>query len=188
MSRLSNFWIGVHSSPKSHQAPAPSLSYPCPFSVRSIREIAGLSFGPTYQKAPFSTLFDHVKDDAFHLYRTKCLLQTVTCRAHDDVTRIKKGKPRLAPSARPSGTPFDSKVFIDRDSKEHSYLIAPDVFKKMTQEEHKTELNYLKAAQGCNVHVHSVNTVVSGNSSPSSTLPSSASGTPGSMCTMLQSR
>jgi hypothetical protein len=30
-------------------------------------KLAGLAFCPSYQKAPFSTLFDHVKDDAVWL-------------------------------------------------------------------------------------------------------------------------
>ncbi len=46
-------------------------------------KLTGLAFGPSYHKAPFSTLFDHVKDDAIRLDQTERLLQTATRRAHE---------------------------------------------------------------------------------------------------------
>jgi hypothetical protein len=69
----------------------------------------------------------------------------------------------LAPSS--YGSPSDSKVFLGRDGKQHSYLIPPDVFKKMTAERRKAKLTCLKAAQGYQVNEHSANTVVSAMSS-----------------------
>jgi hypothetical protein len=58
-----------------------------------------------------------------------------TPHAHKALTKIKEGKPALSPPAWTSGTPSDPKAFIGRDDKELSYLIAPEVFKKMAQEE-----------------------------------------------------
>jgi hypothetical protein len=37
------------------------------FSASDNEKVAGLSFGPTYKKALFPTLFEHVKDDAIRL-------------------------------------------------------------------------------------------------------------------------
>jgi hypothetical protein len=34
------------------------------FSASDNENLAGLAFGPAYKKAPFPTLFKHVKDDA----------------------------------------------------------------------------------------------------------------------------
>ncbi len=124
-------------------------------------------------------MFDHVKDDAIRLDQTERYQQTAICRAHETLTKIKEGKPPLRP--RPSGTPSDSKQFIGRDGKEHSYLIAPEDFKKMTQKERETELARLKAARGYNVNQHSANTVVSGNTNPNTAPPGSVPGTPGNM-------
>jgi hypothetical protein len=98
-------------------------------------KLTGLAFGPSYQKAPFSTLFDHVKDDVIRLDQTERLLQAATCHEYEANTKTKEGKPPLAASA--SSTPSDTKVFLGRDGKHNSYLIPPDVSKKMTAEERK---------------------------------------------------
>jgi hypothetical protein len=87
------------------------------------------------------SLFDHVKDDDICLDQTEHLLQTATCRAHEANTKTKEGKPHVPPPA--SGTPYNSKTFVRRDGKQHSYLIAPNDFKKMTEEERKAELTCL---------------------------------------------
>jgi hypothetical protein len=90
-------------------------------------KLTGLAFGPLYKKAPFSTLFDHVKDDAIRLDQTERLLQTATRHAHEANVKAKDGKSLLAVSS--TGTPSDPKVFLGRDGKEHAYLIPPDAFK-----------------------------------------------------------
>jgi hypothetical protein len=74
-------------------------------------KLTGLAFGPTYQKAPFWTLFNHVKDDAIHLDQTGCLLQAATWHAHEAITKLKEGKPLSPPPAHPSGTTIDSKRY-----------------------------------------------------------------------------
>jgi hypothetical protein len=51
-----------------------------------------LAFGPTYQKAPFFILFDHIKDDAINLDKTERLLQATTCGAHERGPRQAQGK------------------------------------------------------------------------------------------------
>jgi hypothetical protein len=116
------------------------------FQFEASEKLTRLAFGSSYQKAPLSTtLFDHVKDDAIGLDQNEHLLQTATRCAHEANTKTKEGKPPLALPA--SGTPpTDSKLFIGRDGKQHAYLIAPDVFKKMTVKERKAELIHLKAA------------------------------------------
>jgi hypothetical protein len=139
-------------------------------------KLTDLAFGPSYQKAPFSTLFDHVKDDAIRLDQTERFLQKATRRAHEANVKAKDGNPPLAASS--TGTPSDPKVFLGRDSKEHAYLIPPDASKKMTQAERKAELTRLKAARGYQVNKHTATTVVSGNTGPTSSLPTSAAGTP----------
>jgi hypothetical protein len=139
-------------------------------------KLTGLAFGPSYQKAPFSTLFDHVKDNGIRLDQTERLLQTAIRRAHEVNVKAKDGKPPLAASS--TGTPSDPKVFVGRDGKEHAYLIPPDAFKKMTQAERKAELTRLKAACGYQVNEHTATTVVSANTGPTSSLPASAAGTP----------
>jgi hypothetical protein len=139
-------------------------------------KLTGLAFGPSYQKAPFSTRFDPVKDDAIRLDQTERLLQTATHCAHEANVKAKDGKPPLAASS--NGTPSDPKIFLGKDSKEHAYLIPSDAFKKMTQAERKAELTRLKAARGYQVNEHTANTVVSANTGPTSSLPASAAGTP----------
>jgi hypothetical protein len=101
-------------------------------------KLTGLAFGLSYQKASFSTLLNHVKDNAILLDQTERLLQTATCRAHEANVKAKDGKPPLAASS--TGTPSDPKVFLGRDGKEHAYLIPPDAFKKMTQAEGRLNL------------------------------------------------
>jgi hypothetical protein len=127
-------------------------------------KLTGLALGPSYQKAPFSTLFDHVKDNAIHLDQTERLLQTATCRAHEANVKAKDGKPPLAASS--TSTLSDPKVFLGRDGKEYAYLIPPDAFRKMTQAERKAELTRLKAACGYQVNEHTATTVVSTNTGP----------------------
>jgi hypothetical protein len=139
-------------------------------------KLTGLAFGLSYQKASFSTLLNHVKDNAILLDQTERLLQTATCRAHEANVKAKDGKPPLAASS--TGTPSDPKVFLGRDGKEHAYLIPPDAFKKMTQAERKAELTRLKAARGYQVNEHTATTVVSANTGPTSSLPASAGGIP----------
>jgi hypothetical protein len=143
-------------------------------------KLSSYHLGSTFKSSPFSALFNHVKDDAIRLDQTDRFQQTAIRRANEAITKIKDGKPPLRP-ARNAGTPTDPKPFIGRDGKEHSYLIAPDDFKKMTQQERETELARLKAAKPYRVNQHSANTVVSGNTTPNSAPPSSAPGTPGNM-------
>jgi hypothetical protein len=139
-------------------------------------KLTGLAFGTSYQKAPFSTLFDHVKDDAIRLDQTEHLLQTAARRAHEANVKAKDGKPPLAASS--TSTPSNPKVFLGRDGKKHAYLIPPDAFKKITQAERKAELIRLKAARDYQVDEHTATTVVSGNTASTSSLPASAAGTP----------
>jgi hypothetical protein len=154
-------------------------------------KLTGLAFGPTYQKPPFSTLFDHVKDDAIGLDQTERLLQTTTRKAQEAKTKLQEGKPPLASPGRTSGTPSDSKTFIGRDGNDHNFLIPPKIFKTMTQAERKAELTRLKAARGYQVNEHSANTVVSNKTSPTGNSSSAIPGTPGSMtiscCDAVQS-
>ncbi len=148
-------------------------------------KLTGLAFGSTYQKAPFSTLFDHVKDDAIRLDQTERLLQTATRKANEAKTKLQEGsRPTLPSPGRtpgPSGTPSASKTFVGRDGKDHNYLIPPDIFKTMTQAERFAELKRLKAAKGYQANEHSASTVVSNNTSPTGTPTSAAPGTPASM-------
>jgi hypothetical protein len=144
-------------------------------------KLTGLAFGSSYQKAPLSTLFDHVKEDAICLDQTERLRQTVTHCAHEANLKTKEGKPPLAPPA--SGTPpSDSKHFIWKDGKQHAtYLIALYVFKKMMVNERKAELICLKAAGGYQANERSATTVFSANTVATSALPASVTGTPASM-------
>ena len=148
-------------------------------------KLTGLAFGSTYQKAPFSTLFDHVKDDAIRLDQTERLLQTATRKANEAKTKLQEGsRPTLPSPGRtpgPPGTPSASKTFVGRDGKDHDYLIPPDIFKTMTQAERFAELKRLKAAKGYQANEHSASTVVSNNTSPTGTPTSAAPGTPASM-------
>jgi hypothetical protein len=88
----------------------PSLSSPCPFPRFEASEKPLVYHS---KKAPSSTLFDHVKDDAIHLDQSA----SITCKLRLVVvlTKTKEGKPLLTPPA--SGTPSDSKLFIGRDGK-----------------------------------------------------------------------
>jgi hypothetical protein len=93
-------------------------------------KLTSLAFGPSYHKAPFSTLFDHVKEDAIHLDQTERLLQTATRRAHEANVKAKDGKTPLASSS--SGTPSDSKVFLGRDGKEHAYSYPSCIYRPLS--------------------------------------------------------
>jgi hypothetical protein len=137
--------------------------------LEASEKLTSLAFSPSYQKAPFSTLFDHVKDNAIRLDQTKRLLQTATCRAHEGSVKAKERQLPLVASS--SGTHSDHKVFLGRDGKQHAYLIPPDVFKKMTAAERKAKLTRLKAAHGNQVSEHTAHTVVSRNTAPASSLP-----------------
>ena len=121
-------------------------------------KLTGMAFGSSYQKAPFSTLFDHVKDDAIRIDQQERLLQSATRRANEAITKTKEKKPPHVP-----GTPTtDPKVFVGRDGKPHSYLIDPEVYKKMTEAERFAELKRLKEAR----KYSSNKTVISGNTTP----------------------
>jgi hypothetical protein len=55
-------------------------------------KLTSLAFGSKYNKAPFSTLFDHVKDDAICLHQTERYQQTAICCAHEALTKINEEK------------------------------------------------------------------------------------------------
>jgi hypothetical protein len=68
-------------------------------------ELTGLVFGPTYKKALFSTLFEHVKDDAICLDQTKFLLQVGSSHhAHETFFKTNEGKNEEAQGCSTGGT------------------------------------------------------------------------------------
>lgn len=107
-----------------------------------------------------STLFDHVKDAAIYLNQTKHLLQVATHRAHETFVKNKYGKTKEVQDHSTRGT-TKSKVFIDQDGNQHSYLVAPEDWKHMT-----AVLICIKTAKGFNID--NGNTVLSGNTTPAS--------------------
>jgi hypothetical protein len=93
------------------RAIAPKLMLMSISQFEASEKLTGLAFSPSYQKAPFSTLFDHVKDDAIHLDQNERLLQTATCHAHEAYAKAKEGKPPLAASS--TSNPSDTKSFLE---------------------------------------------------------------------------
>jgi hypothetical protein len=101
--------------------------------VEDSEKLTGLAFGPTYRKTPFSTLFEHVKDDAIHLDQTEHLLHVAThSSVHEIFIKAKEGHTEAVQDYS-TGSSINSKVFIGQDGKQHFYLIAPEDLKRMTQ-------------------------------------------------------
>ena len=86
-------------------------------------KLTAMAIGAGYNKSPFSTLYDHVKDVAIRTDQTERLQQVVTRRAHE--TNIANDTDPI----KDSGTKSNPKSFIGKDGKQHSYLIAPDAYK-----------------------------------------------------------
>ena len=105
-------------------------------------KLTAMAIGAGYNKSPFSTLYDHVKDVAIRTDQTERLQQVVTRRAHE--TNIANDTDPI----KDSGTKSNPKSFIGKDGKQHSYLIAPDAYKQMTPEERTTALAQARIDHG----------------------------------------
>jgi hypothetical protein len=105
-------------------------------------KLTKLAIGTTYTNAPFSTLYDHVKDDAIRLDQTERIQQLSSRKAHS--TQVQTDDASHVPPQHP-GTSAASDTFIGRDGKEHAYLIPPATFKTMTPAQRITELARLKS-------------------------------------------
>jgi hypothetical protein len=105
-------------------------------------KLTKLAIGTTYVNAPFSTLYDHVKDDAIHLDPTECIQQLSSRKAHS--TQVHTDDASTVPP-QPPGTRTASDTFIGHNSREHAYLIPPATFKTMTAAQRVTKLARLKS-------------------------------------------
>ena len=114
----------------------------------SSEKLTSIAFGASYVKSPFSTLYEHVKDDAIRLDQTERLSQVETRKTHstnvilDDITK----------------PPSPASTFIRRDGKPRPYLIPPAAYAKMTVDERSAELLRLKALRLSGVADRAVNT------------------------------
>ena len=107
-----------------------------------------LAIGTTYTNAPFSTLYDHVKDDAIRIDRTERIQQLSSRKAHSTQVQTDDASP-IPPQ--PPGTSAASDTFIGCDGTEHAYLIPPATFKTMTPTQRITELARLKSDRNCGI-------------------------------------
>jgi hypothetical protein len=108
-------------------------------------KLTKLAIGISYVSAPFSTLYDHVKDDAIRLDQTERIQQLSSRRAHK--TQVNTGDPAIVPP-QPTGTTAASDTFIGRDGYQHAYLIPPARFRTMTQAQREAELLRIKTERG----------------------------------------
>jgi hypothetical protein len=93
-------------------------------------KLTGLAIGASYVKSLFSALYEHVKDVAICTDQTERLQQIVT------------RPPKATAAAK------ESKGFIGKDGKKHSFLIPPEDYKKMTPAERTAALIKACIAQG----------------------------------------
>jgi hypothetical protein len=105
-------------------------------------KLTKLAIGTTYTNAPFSTLYDHVKDNAIRLGQTECIQQLSSCKDHQ--TKIHSDYAPAVPP-QPPGTPAASDTFIRQDGKKHAYLIPPATFRTMTPTQRTAKLLHLKS-------------------------------------------
>jgi hypothetical protein len=104
---------------------------------KASEKLTKLAIGTTYVNVPFSTLYDHVKDDAIRLDQTECIQQLSSRKAHSTQVHTDDASP-VPPQ--PPGTSTASDTFIGRDGREHAYLIPPATFKTMTPAQRVTKL------------------------------------------------
>jgi hypothetical protein len=97
-------------------------------------KLTAMAIGDTYVKAPFSTLYDHVKDVAIRTDQTERLQQVVNRSAHEASVSTDKES--------------ESKGYLGQDGKQRSYLIAPADFKKMTPTERTAALIQARIDKG----------------------------------------
>ncbi len=71
-----------------------------------------LAIGTTYTNAPFSTLYDHVKDVAIRADQTERIQQLSSRKAHQ--TKVQTDDATSVPP-QPMGTPAASDTFIGRN-------------------------------------------------------------------------
>jgi hypothetical protein len=94
---------------------------------KASEKLTKFAIGTAYTNAPFSTLYDHVKDDAIHLDQTKRIQQQLSSRkAHQ--TKIHSNNATPAPPQPPGAPAASGDTFIGRDGKEYAYLIPPATF------------------------------------------------------------
>jgi hypothetical protein len=99
--------------------------------------------GSTYQAPPFSTLFEHVKDDAIRLDSTERLASLSSRQAHEAT-----GSPApLAGSSTTNTTGNGGSRFTGRDGRQYNHLIPPEEWKKLTHLQRTAELDRRRAAR-----------------------------------------
>ena len=115
-------------------------------------KLTALAMGPSYTPPPFSTLFDHVKDDAIRLDSTERLQALSSRRVHEAVITPPGGAPSTAGDL-PSDLGKGGSRFIGKDGRPYNHLIPPDQWRKMTHAERTLELQRRKDARS-NLAIH----------------------------------
>jgi hypothetical protein len=106
-------------------------------------KLTALAMGSSYSIPPFSTLFEHVKDDAIRLDSTERLATAASRQAHTATTST----PPDAGTPTPPPPPPGGNRFTGRDGRQYHHLIPPEQWKTMTHLERTAELDRRRAAE-----------------------------------------
>jgi hypothetical protein len=109
--------------------------------------LTAIGIGSSYTKAPFSVLYDHVKDVAIRADQSERLLQSTPRKANE--TQV---DPTPTSASTETGTTKSktttSSTFVGGDGQRHSFVIPPEQYKAMTSDERLAALAKIRADKG----------------------------------------